>query len=66
MSRGIDLINLNFVINYDCPSDIFIYIHRIGRCSSVNSEGNVFFFFLEIIHMYENVCNVNIYKHIII
>ncbi|ETW63544.1 hypothetical protein PFMC_00601 [Plasmodium falciparum CAMP/Malaysia] len=46
MSRGIDLINLNFVINYDCPSDIFIYIHRIGRCSSVNSEGQAITFIL--------------------
>ncbi|SOV75979.1 ATP-dependent RNA helicase, putative [Plasmodium reichenowi] len=46
MSRGIDLINLNFVINYDCPSDIFIYIHRIGRCSSVNNEGQAITFIL--------------------
>ncbi|SPJ08641.1 ATP-dependent RNA helicase, putative [Plasmodium sp. DRC-Itaito] len=46
MSRGIDVINLNFVLNYDCPSDIFIYIDRIGRCSSVNNEGEAITFIL--------------------
>ncbi|SOV74018.1 ATP-dependent RNA helicase, putative [Plasmodium sp. gorilla clade G3] len=46
MSRGIDVIHLNFVINYDCPSDIFIYIHRIGRCSSVNNEGEAITFIM--------------------
>ncbi|KAI4838878.1 ATP-dependent RNA helicase [Plasmodium brasilianum] len=39
MARGIDVVDLNFVINYDCPNDIFIYIHRIGRCSRMNSTG---------------------------
>ncbi|SBT34722.1 ATP-dependent RNA helicase, putative [Plasmodium ovale wallikeri] len=39
MSRGIDVIDLNFVINYDCPNDLFLYIHRIGRCSRMNNKG---------------------------
>ncbi|SOV11038.1 ATP-dependent RNA helicase, putative [Plasmodium sp. gorilla clade G2] len=46
MSIGIDLINLNFVINYDCPTDIFIYIHRTGRCCSIDNEGEAITFIL--------------------
>ncbi|SBS88828.1 ATP-dependent RNA helicase DDX42, putative [Plasmodium ovale] len=44
MSRGIDVIDLNFVINYDCPNDIFLYIHRIGRCSRMNNKGQAITF----------------------
>ncbi|SCN62000.1 ATP-dependent RNA helicase, putative [Plasmodium chabaudi chabaudi] len=39
MERGINVIDLNFVINYDCPRDLFVYIHRIGRCSRMNNKG---------------------------
>ncbi|CRG94243.1 ATP-dependent RNA helicase, putative [Plasmodium gallinaceum] len=46
MSRGIDIVDLNFVINFDCPHDIFIYIHRIGRCSRVNNKGQAITFIL--------------------
>ncbi|CRG99739.1 ATP-dependent RNA helicase, putative [Plasmodium relictum] len=46
MSRGIDIVDLNFVINFDCPSDIFIYIHRIGRCSRINNKGQAITFIL--------------------
>ncbi|EUD67379.1 hypothetical protein C922_02085 [Plasmodium inui San Antonio 1] len=44
MARGIDVIDLNFVINYDCPSDIFVYLHRIGRCSRMNNRGQAITF----------------------
>lgn len=30
-SRGIDVKNIKTVINYECPSSIEAYIHRIGR-----------------------------------
>ncbi|GAB66121.1 ATP-dependent RNA Helicase, partial [Plasmodium cynomolgi strain B] len=44
MARGIDIIDLNFVINYDCPNDIFVYVHRIGRCSRMNNRGQAITF----------------------
>lgn len=39
MSRGIDITELNLVINYDCPNNIFNYTHRVGRCSRCNNKG---------------------------
>ncbi|EDL44770.1 ATP-dependent RNA Helicase, putative [Plasmodium vivax] len=44
MARGIDVMDLNFVINYDCPSDLFVYVHRIGRCSRMNNRGQAITF----------------------
>ncbi|GAW80608.1 ATP-dependent RNA helicase [Plasmodium gonderi] len=44
MARGIDVVNLSFVINYDCPNDLFVYIHRIGRCSRINNRGHAITF----------------------
>lgn len=38
-SRGIDVFNINLVINYDMPSPAHIYTHRIGRSGRVNKEG---------------------------
>ena len=30
-ARGLDIPNVKHVINYDMPSDIDEYVHRIGR-----------------------------------
>ncbi len=38
-SRGIDVFNINLVINYDMPSPAHVYTHRIGRSGRVNKEG---------------------------
>lgn len=32
MGRGLDLRNVNLVINFDLPTSIVSYIHRIGKC----------------------------------
>ena len=39
VSRGLDIPNVNHVINYDVPESIEYYIHRIGRTGRINSEG---------------------------
>lgn len=31
LNRGIDIPNINAVINYDLPKDAQTYLHRIGR-----------------------------------
>lgn len=31
LARGIDISSIDLVINYDIPSDIETYFHRIGR-----------------------------------
>jgi ATP-dependent RNA helicase RhlE len=39
ISRGIDVENINLVINFDTPSDPEDYIHRIGRTARASSVG---------------------------
>lgn len=39
MSRGIDIKDINLVVNYDCPRDAEDYIHRIGRTARANTKG---------------------------
>lgn len=38
-ARGIDIINLSAVINFDLPRSPFDYIHRIGRTGRAGSTG---------------------------
>ncbi len=38
-ARGIDISNIDLVINYDLPQDHEIYIHRIGRTGRAGKEG---------------------------
>ena len=39
VSRGIDIKDLNMVINYDVPGDAEDYVHRVGRTARANTEG---------------------------
>jgi len=39
MSRGIDIKDINFVINYDVPGDAEDYVHRIGRTARADTKG---------------------------
>ncbi len=39
MSRGIDIKEINMVINYDAPRDAEDYVHRVGRTARANTKG---------------------------
>ena len=39
MSRGIDVKEINLVINYDVPHAAEDYVHRVGRTARVNAKG---------------------------
>ncbi|VDM62028.1 unnamed protein product [Angiostrongylus costaricensis] len=47
MGRGIDLRNVNLVINYDLPTSIVSYIHRIGRTGRAGRHGRAVTYFTE-------------------
>lgn len=47
ISRGIDIDNIDMVINYDAPNDAEDYIHRIGRTARASSEGEAITFINE-------------------
>ncbi len=39
MSRGIDIKEINMVINFDVPHDAEDYVHRVGRTARANTKG---------------------------
>ncbi len=39
VSRGIDIVDIGTVVNYDVPHDPEDYIHRIGRTARASAEG---------------------------
>jgi superfamily II DNA/RNA helicase len=39
LSRGIDVENIDMVINFDVPHDAEDYIHRIGRTARAEASG---------------------------
>lgn len=43
-ARGIDILHISHVINYDMPENINAYIHRIGRTGRVNKNGDAMTF----------------------
>jgi superfamily II DNA/RNA helicase len=47
LSRGIDIDNIDLVINYDVPNDGEDYIHRIGRTARAETDGRAITFITE-------------------
>lgn len=39
LSRGIDVKEINMVVNFDVPHDAEDYVHRVGRTARVNATG---------------------------
>jgi ATP-dependent RNA helicase DDX5/DBP2 len=44
-ARGLDVENVNYVINYDYPNSSEDYIHRIGRTGRCDQSGTAYTFF---------------------
>ena len=45
-ARGIDLPNVNWIVQYDPPGEVADYIHRVGRTARIGRTGNAFLFLL--------------------
>ena len=41
-ARGLDISNLEFIINYDVPQNYDAYVHRIGRTARAGNSGYAF------------------------
>jgi ATP-dependent RNA helicase DDX3X len=46
LARGLDFVNVDFVFNFDLPSNIEEYIHRIGRTGRLGQVGHAVTFIL--------------------
>ena len=44
-SRGLDVKDIRYVINYDFPAQVEDYVHRIGRTASAGAKGTAISFF---------------------
>ena len=44
-SRGLDIDNVRHIINYDLPSEVDDYVHRIGRTGRIGHSGKATSFF---------------------
>lgn len=42
LGRGLDVMRLDVVVNYDCPSNLPTYIHRVGRTARAGRRGVAF------------------------
>ncbi|HKI44746.1 MAG TPA: DEAD/DEAH box helicase [Balneolales bacterium] len=40
LSRGIDIADVSHIVNYDVPSELDDYIHRIGRTARADAKGD--------------------------
>jgi translation initiation factor 4A len=40
LAKGIDIYQIDIVINYDFPTSKEFYLHRVGRCGRYNRKGN--------------------------
>ncbi|XP_070167783.1 probable ATP-dependent RNA helicase DDX55 homolog [Polyergus mexicanus] len=47
MARGIDISEINWVLQYDPPSIASSFVHRCGRTARIGNEGNALLFLLE-------------------
>ena len=46
-ARGLDVKDLNLVINYDTPSHYEDYVHRVGRTGRAGNKGTAYTFVSE-------------------
>lgn len=45
VARGIDLTNLDYVVNYDMPTSVASYVHRVGRTARAGRSGKAWTLF---------------------
>jgi len=41
-ARGLDIKGISDIINYDIPSEPYVYVHRVGRSARMGADGSAF------------------------
>ena len=41
-ARGLDITDVSDVINFDTPSEPYVYVHRVGRSARMGNNGSAF------------------------
>jgi ATP-independent RNA helicase DbpA len=59
-ARGIDVKDINVVINYDLPHDNEVYVHRIGRTARAGTSGLAISFVDDKYKLDDLQCDINI------
>ncbi|XP_044296602.1 ATP-dependent RNA helicase DDX55 isoform X2 [Varanus komodoensis] len=59
MARGIDIPEVNWVLQYDPPSNASAFVHRCGRTARIGHLGNALVFLLPMEETYVNFLAIN-------
>ncbi|XP_031839947.1 putative ATP-dependent RNA helicase DDX55 homolog [Nomia melanderi] len=59
MARGIDISEVNWVLQYDPPCSASSFVHRCGRTARIGNEGNALLFLIENEDAYINFIKKN-------
>uniref|UniRef100_A0A673CR78 ATP-dependent RNA helicase n=1 Tax=Sphaeramia orbicularis TaxID=375764 RepID=A0A673CR78_9TELE len=59
MARGIDIPDVNWVLQYDPPSSASAFVHRCGRTARIGNLGNALVFLLPMEESYVNFLSIN-------
>ncbi|XP_066465854.1 ATP-dependent RNA helicase DDX55 [Tiliqua scincoides] len=59
MARGIDIPEVNWVLQYDAPSNASAFVHRCGRTARIGHTGSALVFLLPMEEAYVNFLAIN-------
>ncbi|TNM92119.1 hypothetical protein fugu_019131 [Takifugu bimaculatus] len=59
MARGIDIPDVDWVLQYDPPSSASAFVHRCGRTARIGNQGNALVFLLPMEESYVNFLSIN-------
>uniref|UniRef100_A0A8C5DXT4 ATP-dependent RNA helicase n=1 Tax=Gouania willdenowi TaxID=441366 RepID=A0A8C5DXT4_GOUWI len=59
MARGIDIPDVNWVLQYDPPSNASAFVHRCGRTARIGNYGNALVFLLPMEESYISFLSIN-------
>ncbi|XP_061589964.1 ATP-dependent RNA helicase DDX55 [Cololabis saira] len=59
MARGIDIPDVNWVLQYDPPSSASAFVHRCGRTARIGNYGDALVFLLPMEESYVNFLSIN-------